>query len=335
MVYFVGIDVSKSTLDIAVVKAGALIKEEQISNEKGSLKGFLKGLEQLFNLSFEELVVCMEHTGIYNYRALEVLHNSKIKVCLEPAMQIKQSQGMTRGKDDKVDARRIAQYAYKNREQLVFWKPQREVFQKLQALLTVRERLIKAKKQLQVPLQESVDFVKASILKSMKASSQPIVKAITKQLKELDSKIHAAVQLDQEIKKQYSYASSVPGVGPITALNVIIRTDGFERIKEAKQFACYAGVAPFKHQSGSSIRGRTRVSKLANMTMKTLLSLGATSAIQFNDEMKLYYQRKLAEGKNKMSVINAVRNKLISRIFACVKEQRNYKKEYQYVFVKS
>jgi transposase len=335
MVYFVGIDVSKSTLDIAVVKAGALIKEEQISNEKGSLKGFLKGLEQSFNLSFEEVVVCMEHTGIYNYRALEVLHHRKIKVCLEPAMQIKQSQGMTRGKDDKVDARRIAQYAYKNREQLVFWKPQREVFQKLQALLTVRERLIKAKKQLQVPLQESVDFVKASIVKSMKASSQPIIKAITKQLKELDSKIHAAVQLDQEIKKQYGYATSVPGVGPITALNVIIRTDGFERIKKAKQFACYAGVAPFKHQSGSSIRGRTRVSKLANMTIKTLLSLGAASAIQFNDEMKLYYQRKLADGKNKMSVINAVRNKLISRIFACVNEQRNYKKEYQYVFVKS
>jgi transposase len=335
MVYFVGIDVSKSTLDIAVVKSGTLIKEGQISNEKGSLKEFLKDLKQWFNLSFEEVVVCMEHTGIYNYRALEVLHDSEIKVCLEPALQIKQSQGMTRGKDDKVDARRIAQYAYKSREELVFWKPQRKIFQKLQALLTVRERLIKAKKQLQVPMQESAEFVEASIVKSIKAASQPVIKAITKQLKELDSKIQATVQLDQEIKKQYGYATSVPGVGPITALNVIIRTDGFQRFKEAKKFACYAGVAPFKHQSGSSIRGKTRVSKLANMTMKTLFSLGATSAIQFNDEMKQYYQRKLAEGKNKMSVLNAVRNKLISRVFACVTQQRNYQKEYQYVFIKS
>lgn len=335
MVYFVGIDVSKSTLDIAVVKAGTLVMEEQISNEKSSVKVFLKSLKQSLNLNIEEVVVCMEHTGIYNYRALEVLHNCRIKVCLEPAMQIKQSQGMTRGKDDKVDARRIAQYAYKSREQLVFWKPQREILQKLQALLTVRERLIKVKKQLQVPLQESVDYVEPSIVKSMKASSQPVINVITKQLKELDSKISATVKVDQEIKKQYDYSVSVPGVGPITALNVIIRTDGFERIKEAKQFACYAGVAPFKHQSGSSIRGKTRVSKLANMTMKTLFSLGAASAIQFNDEMKQYYQRKLAEGKNKMSVLNAVRNKLITRIFACVKEQRNYKKEYQYVFVKS
>ena len=151
----------------------------------------------------------------------------------------------------------------------------------------------------------------------------------------MDSKIRTMVELDQEIKKQYGFATSVPGVGPITALNVIIRTDGFERIKGAKQFACYAGVAPFKHQSGSSIRGKTRVSKLANMSMKTLFSLGAASAIQYNEEIKLYYQRKLAAGKNKMSVLNAVRNKLISRIFACVNEQRNYQKEYQYVFIKS
>jgi transposase len=131
---------------------------------------------------------------------------------------------MTRGKDDKVDARRIAQYAYKNREELVFWKPQREVFQKLQAMLTLRERLIKAKNQLQVPLQESQNFVEASIVKSVTASSQPVIRAITKELKELDLKIRSIAQVDQQIKKQYDYITSVPGVGPIIALNVIIRT---------------------------------------------------------------------------------------------------------------
>lgn len=331
MIHFLGIDVSKSTLDLSVVKGGAVIQDQQISNEKGSLKEFLSSMKSSLNISNEEIVVCMEHTGIYCYKALGILHDLKIKVCLESALQIKQSQGMTRGKNDKVDARRIALYAYKNREELVFWKPQSEVFQKLQAMLTLRERLIMAKKQLQVPLQESVDFVEASIVKSMKASSQPIIKVITKQLKALDLKIRATVQSDQETKMQYGYATSVTGVGPITALNVIIRTDGFQRIREAKKFACYSGVAPFKHESGSSIRGRTRVSKLANMTMKTLLSLAAASAIQYNQEMKQYYQRKLAEGKNKMSVLNAVRNKLISRIFACVTQKRNYEKNYTYV----
>ena len=330
MVYFLGIDVSKLTLDLALVKGGVLLKEEQISNDQGCLKKSLMELKQSLNLSWEELVVCMEHTGIYNYKALEVLHKCKIKVCLEPALQIKQSQGMTRGKDDKVDARRIAYYAYKNREELVFWQPQRKVFQELQALLTLRDRLIRSKKQLQVPLQESVDYIEASIVKSLKTSSQPAIKAITKALKELDSKMHALVQTDAEIKKQYGHATSVPGIGPIIALNVIVHTDGFNRIKEPKKFACYAGVAPFKHQSGSSIRGRTRVSKLANMRIKTLLSLGASSVVQHCQEMKLYYQRKLSEGKKPMSVINAVRNKLISRVFACVNQERNYEKTYQH-----
>lgn len=330
MIYFLGIDVSKSTLDVALVKAGTVIKEEQIENDKASLRRFLFGLRQECNLALEDLVVCMEHTGIYNYRALEVLHKAKVKVCLEPALHIKQSMGMTRGKDDRVDARRIAQYAYKSREQLAIWQPKRAVFQKLQALLSLRERLIKAKTQLEIPLQESAGYVDPSIVKSMKASSQPVIKAIKKELKELESRISTLIQEDEAVKKQHGYITSVPGVGDITALNLIIRTEGFTRIKEPKQFACYAGVAPFKHQSGSSIRGKTRVSKLANMTMKKLFHLAAMSAIQCSDEMSVFYQRKLSEGKNKMSVINAVRNKLISRVFACVKQERNYEKNYIY-----
>jgi transposase len=330
MIYFLGIDVSKSTLDVALVKAGAVIKEQKIENDKASLRRFLLELKQECNLALEDLVVCMEHTGIYNYRALEVLHKAKVKVCLEPALHIKQSMGMTRGKDDRVDARRIAQYAYKSREQLAIWQPKRAVFQKLQALLSLRERLIKAKTQLEIPLQESAGYVDLSIVKSMKASSQPVIKAIKKEVKELESRISTLIQEDEAVKKQHGYITSVPGVGDITALNLIIRTEGFTRIKEPKRFACYAGVAPFKHQSGSSIRGKTRVSKLANMTMKKLFHLAAMSAIQCSDEMRVFYQRKVSEGKNKMSVINAVRNKLISRVFACVKQERNYEKNYIY-----
>ena len=101
-------------------------------------------------------------------------------------------------------------------------------------------------------------------------------------------------------------------------------------IPEAKKFACYVGVAPFEHTSGTSVRGKTKVSKMANMTLKKLLHMAAMSAIQCNEELKVFYQRKVAEGKNKMSVINAVRNKLISRVFACIKHRRRYQKDYQH-----
>ena len=116
-------------------------------------------------------------------------------------------------------------------------------------------------------------------------------------------------------------------------MNVIIATGEFTRITDTKKFACYAGVAPFEHTSGSSIRGKTRVSKMANMAMKKLLHLAAISAIQYCEEIKTYYERKVLAGKNRMSVINAVRNKLITRIFMCVKQERIYQKNYQNSFV--
>lgn len=333
MMYYLGIDVSKSTLDIAVMKAGALIQEKQIQNERICIRHFLKDLLEQFNLDSEQVVVCMEHTGIYNNRALEVLYKGKIKVCLEPALHIKQSGGMTRGKDDQVDARRIALYAYKNREELVFWQPKRLVLQKLQALLSLRERLIKAKVQLEVPMQESAGYIENAIARSLKFSSQPVIKAINKQLEDLEEQLSVLVTADTQIKEQHGFITSVPGVGNVTALNMIVHTNEFTSIRESKKFACFAGVAPFKHESGSSIRGRNRVSKLANMTMKKLLHMAAMSAIQHSEEMRCYYHRKVLEGKNKMSVINAVRNKLISRVFVCVNQKRTYQINYQNALV--
>lgn len=330
MIYFLGIDVSKSVLDIAVVKDGIVIKEGHVENEKVNLRRFLKEVFQEFKTSSEYMLACIEHTGIYNYRALEVLQKCKVKICLEPALRIKQSQGMTRGKDDQIDARRIAIYAYKNRQELTLWQPQRRILQQLQALLSLRERLIKTKVQLEVPLQESTGYIENDIAKSLKATSLPIIRMINKQLLHLEEKLRTLVRSDDQVSRQHDLIISVPGVGDVTAWNMIIRTGEFSLIKEPKQFACYAGVAPFKHQSGSSIRGRTRVSHLANMTMKKLLHLAAMSAIQCSKEMKVYYQRKVKAGKNKMSVINAVRNKLISRVFACVREGRHYQNNYQH-----
>ncbi|WP_139361756.1 transposase, partial [Spirosoma sp. 209] len=98
----------------------------------------------------------------------------------------------------------------------------------------------------------------------------------------------------------------------------------------AKQFACYAGVAPFPYQSGSSIRGKTRVSPMADKHMKTLLHLSAMTAIRAKGELRDYYQRKVGEGKNKMAVLNAVRNKLIGRAYAVVSKNQEYDKTYAY-----
>lgn len=326
--FYLGVDVSKATLDIAVVKEGILLHEATIDNKISAIRKFFKDVKKSLGATSDQLTVCMEHTGMYGFILLEGLNKMGVKICVEPALQIKQSQGMTRGKTDAVDAQRIALYAYKNRQDLRLWRPQRPVLQKLQALLSLRDRLVKAKGQLETPIQESAGYLDSEIVKSMASASKATLKGIQKDLDNLEKEIDELVRHDDNLKTQFKQATSVPGVGKITGLYMIVASGEFERISDPKKFACYSGVAPFEHRSGSSIRGKTRVSKMANMTMKKLLHMAAMSAIQCCQEIREYYLRKVAEGKNKMSVINAVRNKLITRVFACIQQQKQYQKTY-------
>lgn len=328
-VYFLGIDISKKTFQAALTLDGVNVHEADVENNAQAIKSYFQELKGKFKFSFDQLIVCMEHTGIYCLPVLDYLTESKIKVCVEPALQIKHSQGMTRGKSDRVDAKRIAQYAYKNRQELRFWKPQRTSIQKLKALLVLRERLVKTKVQMETPINEAQEYIEESIRKVVIKSCQASIKALAKDVSKVEKEIKLLVEKDSSLKEQFELIESVPGIGKITALNMIVSTGEFQRITEAKKFACYAGVAPFEHTSGTSVRGKTKVSKMANMTLKRLLHLAAMSAIQCNEELKAFYQRKVAEGKNKMSVINAVRNKLISRVFACINNKRRYQKDYK------
>jgi transposase len=326
--YFLGIDISKKTVDTALTTDGKQFHLVQIANDGKAIDAHFRNLRKQLS-SFSKLVVCLEHTGIYSNILLNVLCNHQIRVCVESALQIKQSQGLTRGKNDQVDAQRIAGYALRNKERLTFWKPQRHCIQKIKALLVTRDRLVKMKVQLEVPLAESEEFVDQKILKEVARHCSSSIRSLKRDIERIELAIDTLVKDDIDLAEQYSLATSVPGIGKITALNIIVSTGEFTRITEAKKFACYAGVAPFEHRSGTSIRGKTRVSQMANMTLKRLLHLAALSGIRCCDELKIFYERKVQAGKNKMSVINAVRNKLISRVFACVKGRRKYKPFYQ------
>lgn len=328
--YFLGVDIAKKKFDGALTIDGKVFHQMESGNTSTEIKGFFTGLKKKFTLSYTQLIVCMEHTGIYCRPLLEFLIENQVKVCLESSIQIKKSQGMVRGKNDKIDAQRIALYAYKNREQLAFWAPQRLAVQKLKALLVTRDRLVRCKTELQVPVDECEEFVEESIHNMIIKGCQSSIKVMERDIKKTEKMIEDLIKEDVQLHKQYQLATSVTGIGKITALNMIVLTGEFARIRESKKFACYSGVAPFEYRSGTSIRGKSRVSKMANMNIKKLLHLAAMAAIQYDDEIKLYYHRKVEAGKNKMSVINAVRNKLISRVFACINNNRPYQKIYKY-----
>lgn len=153
-------------------------------------------------------------------------------------------------------------------------------------------------------------------------SHKNTLKGIDKDLKNIELKLDELVKTDENLNEIYKQATSVPGVGRITALFLIVFTDEFTMYSTPRQLACYCGVVPFEYTSGKSVKGRPRVHYMANKKMKKQLHMCALSAVTYDPEMKAYYERKVAEGKSKMLVINNVRNKLVHRVCACIRENR-------------
>ena len=194
----------------------------------------------------------------------------------------------------------------------------------------MRTRLINAKKQLKSSLQEGGEFLDKALQKKMQQCCQHSLKALEKDLTQVNKQLDELIRSDEELNRLFHLVTSVEGIGAVTAREILITTNEFKDFTDAKKYACYAGVVPFQYRSGTSIRGKDRVSHLANKTVKTLLHMSALSAINHCEELRDYYQRKVAQGKNKMSVINAVRNKLVLRIFAIVRNNQKYDKNYNY-----
>ena len=326
--FFIGIDISKNKLDYAVLKGKNILFHKEALNNTDSITTFINGLKNLPDFSIAKVVFCMEHTGFYCNHLLYFLKQIKAHIVVENALQIKNSMGLLRGKYDKIDAIRIAQYAEKNRENLRFWQPRSPLIVDIASLFTLRNRMLSLDVMLKTPIKEQSSFIKNGIHKQSIKLCKKSMKAVKADIKNIDTAIDSIIASNERLARLSELIKSVPGVGRITAIQILISTNEFRDIRCPRKFACYAGVAPFRKESGG-IKGRARVSPIANKKVKSLLHICAINAIRCDQELKQYYLRKTqTEGKPKMAVLNAVRNKLILRIFACLSQDRSFKKKF-------
>ncbi|TLP70121.1 IS110 family transposase [Maribacter sp. ACAM166] len=317
----VGVDISKKVIDTHLHKKDL---HRQFENNKKGFKQMVKWLEKNSDFPRENLMFAMEHTGIYCYNISLFLFAENFNYVILPGLEIKQSMGMTRGKNDKADAKRIALYAYEKRDRLKSHVPSSESIVKLKRLFSLRERMVKQRAGYKMSLKEQSEILSRSENKLLLKTQKILIKCLTKEIDTIEQEVESIVTEDDNLRNQYELIITIKGVGKQTALYMIVFTEGFEKFDCWRKFASYCGVAPFPNTSGSSIRGRTKVSHLANKKLKSLLDLCAKSSIQYNEEMKLYYEKRIALGKNKMSTINIVRNKILARIFAVIKRKSPY-----------
>jgi transposase len=331
--YFIGIDVSKLKLDVTVLLKNQENKTEVIDyqiidNNEKSILSFLKKLIK-DKISVENTLFCLEDTGIYSMPLACVLSEKQVNYWQVAALEIKRSKGICRGKSDKTDSKDIALYALSNLHKLRLSKVASVDIQQLKILFAEREKIIKSLGAFQ-KTSENKDFCTKEVFKSVENINQSIVNQLDIALKKVEEKMLEIIAENEKIANQFNLLTSIKGIGKFTAIYLIISTKGFEKFENWRQVACYAGVAPFEHTSGTSIRGRTRVSPLADLKLKSLLNMGAISAIQHDAELKTYYNRKVAEGKSKMLVINNIRCKLLARVFAVIKRNSPFVNIYKF-----
>lgn len=327
--HFVGIDISKSYLDWSVVHQAEQLSKKRTMNEPDRIQVYIQQLLIDLKVSLKQVLFTMEHTGRYNYPLLKVLEELNAHIWQVSPLHLNRSMGIQRGKTDPLDAKRIALFSMRHQDEFQAHQAMRSVLLQIKSLFALRRVLVKSCKSLKMQLSE-IAFVESDIQDDLKKHLVSIASSIRDKIRQLEQQIIQLIHNDIRLSRLFLLITSVVGVGSIVAIKILLVTNEFKRLKNPKKLACQAGIVPFEHRSGTSVFKAASVSNMADHELKNLLHLAALAAIRVEGELKDYYLRKKKENKPSMSIINAVRNKIVHRICACVKADRIYQRDYRH-----
>lgn len=329
-IHFAGIDVSKHWIDVCVLINAdkSQLYQQRFDQSKEGFNSLRKWFKGLVGSQVEQLFICVENTGLYDDALLYFLSEKGFAVCLENAARIKASIRDRRAKNDQLDARNICLYALRHADDLELWQRPREVVEKLKQLLAARATMVGHLTGIK-QAQKEIDTFQWSKLKKT-SNYDAGIKGLQKDIEQIEADIWETIKSDQDLHKMFALLISIPAIGKVTAWHFICYTNEFKRVKNGKNLASYCGVVPFKEKSGKTLDKPGRISREANRVLKKLLHLCAITAIKMKGEFAIYYQRKVSEGKHSLKVINAIRNKLVLRIAAVIKNGEPYNENYIY-----
>lgn len=335
---FVGIDFSKEKVDVAVLFADGL--EETAPRVFNEFKTTVSGYRQLVKwveassngVDSSMWIFCGENTGDYSKPLCNFLYGRGYDIWLENAKSIKDASGIRRLKSDRADASMIAEYAMRNHDRAVMYKPLGESLAQLRELFLYRQMIVRHRCSFQVRRGEKRYTMEASPVKTMiSQSGKHIVSELNKEIAKIDKKIDSLIKSDKELTETFSIVTSVPGIGTQNAVCLMVYTDNFSRFNfDARKIACYYGIAPFGKDSGSSVHSDPRVHYMANRQIKAMLTQAALAAVNFNPSIARYYIRLIERGKKKQVALNNVKNKLVHLVAALVRKRQFFTPEYEF-----
>ena len=329
--HYIGVDISKKTIDVAIYVKNPTgkfpIPHETFQNGNDGFKEMNRWLRSK-GVAISKSFFCMEATGTYTYELCLFLEKHKVSYSVQSPLHLKRSFGLTHGKNDKVDAGRIAYYAYLHREDIKESRLASDSVRKLKSLLAERKSLVVEIARCKAQLKEVGAHTPESGTVKRK---QALLAFLEAQVEAIEEEMTQTIECDEKLNKNYRLLLSVDGIGIVNAINTIIATHNFEMFDNARQYASYIGVAPFEHSSGTSVKGRTHVEPGAKM-LKADLTGAVRTCINHDKEIKKYYERKMAEGKAYGVVANAIKFKLLLRMFAVIKRQTPFVRKPDFIF---
>lgn len=293
---FVGIDISKKYYDAAVVdRNGTKLQHKRFLNNLDTFKELIDWVTSLYDDGI--VVFCMEFTGVYSRLLSHKLVNEGHNLVMQSGYSIKHSLGVVKGKSDKIDAYRIADYALSFKHKLKLFTSVDPSITLLHDLLTTRRRYVTQLNALQTPVNELKDYGGERNYQIINACTEPAIDGVKQSIKAIDQQTKQLIAEHPEWSENLNLAISVKGIGKTVALWMIVYTDNFSTDMTARKFASLIGVAPFTVESGSSVRRGSHVSHYAHKYLKGLFHSCAMTAIRNSPRIKAYHKGKKEEGK--------------------------------------
>jgi len=312
--HVIGIDVSKKTLDICAIFDGK-IKKKSFTNTESGFKNLAAWIEKL------ELVsphICMESTGCYSEASAEFLYKKGFKISVVNPLPIKafRMSKMVRQKTDKSDSEVIAQFCMQNNP--ILWSPKprenkelHEINVRVDALKAELNRLINALE---------MEYINETVKKSIDEE----IKFVKKAIKDLEIEAKKIVKENEKLKKHFDILTSIKGVGAKTALTILADMPDVDKFENAKQYAAFIGVTPSHFQSGTSINGKSRISKLGSKRIRKILYMSALVAKNKNKHFEKFVRKLEKKGKAAKVIIVAIMRKLMHLFYGMLKKNNDF-----------
>lgn len=327
----IGIDISKATFTACACTKDAegklsFSETKKFNNETTGFNQLLRWVKSLVKPS-EELIFLMEATGVYYESIAHHLFKIKKKVVVVLPNTSKHyfSSLNIKSKTDELDAKVLSRFGTERSHRL--WEPPKPLLLQLRNLTRYYVQLLEQKTSLSniKHSKESSHEVQKFILQS----NQKLIKQIDKQIQDIKTEIEKLISSDAELKQKVENILSIKGVGLMTVATIIAETLGFEHFHRAKQVVSYAGYDVVQRESGTSIKGKTRISKKGNRYIRNALYFPAMVATRFNPDIKEDYMRIIVKKPSKMIGQVAIQRKLLVLIYTLWKSNTSFIPNYK------